>query len=218
MAHPSHSSLPSSSSPIQLLPAISTKVKVFSRNSEDRTSSFPDVCARIKQAAGEERLGGALAAGLAAEVAAAAAAAEERGGGAGGSGGRAGEAAARRGAGEVVEEGGSGSGVAEAEAGGAAEGGREVAASGQKGREELLGGRSLVVDAEVVAVERDGEGRVVRLRSFQELSTRARGKVEEHEVRQCMCIPGGEGELCMRVMCECECMCACVCEREKEDG
>ncbi len=43
--------------------------------------------------------------------------------------------------------------------------------------------RSLVCDAEIVGVERDPcSGRVVRMRAFQELATRARGSVEASQV------------------------------------
>lgn len=50
------------------------------------------------------------------------------------------------------------------------------------GRGQGVRGPSLVLDAEIVGVECGGDGRVVRLRAFQELATRARGAVAAHEV------------------------------------
>jgi hypothetical protein len=49
---------------------------------------------------------------------------------------------------------------------------------------------SLVLDAEIVGVERDpATGEVTRLAAFQELATRARGEVAVHQV----CLGGGGG-------------------------
>ena len=51
----------------------------------------------------------------------------------------------------------------------------------------LSGGSStLVMDAELVAVDRANGN---RLRAFQELSTRARGQITSHEVFNCVATP-----------------------------
>lgn len=61
-----------------------------------------------------------------------------------------------------------------------------AALTGTAGGDQHMGGggpRSLVIDAELVGVDRDEEGRVLRLRAFQDLSTRARGAISEAQVR-----------------------------------
>ncbi|GAB4816048.1 hypothetical protein N2152v2_003094 [Parachlorella kessleri] len=56
-------------------------------------------------------------------------------------------------------------------------------------REAAQGGStSLVVDAELVAIERDPEGGPPRIRAFQELATRARGDVELAAISVAVCV------------------------------
>lgn len=54
------------------------------------------------------------------------------------------------------------------------------------------GAKALVMDAELVAVDRTNGN---RLRAFQELSTRARGQVTSHEV--CLCCSMTLGVSCV---------------------
>lgn len=188
---------------------------IFSRNCEDRTDSYPDVCAVVREAARGSKGGTARrpVAGTAAEA------------GVGTAGASAAAAKVQQLAGQGEEDrvaGGGGMGAEgqdqpEAEVGaacGAAAGAQGVAGGqgsfcggdgdgGGSGLGPGCGSESCVLDAEVVAVEwlggqqegaegglgaGEGGGPPYRLRSFQELATRARGQVEEHEVG-----PGARG-------------------------
>lgn len=145
---------------------------MFSRNSEDNTTRFPDVCRIVKEAA---------MTGIEQDV-------PEGPGGAGQAGA---EEAQREGQGQGKGK-GEAPGMAAAAAamlpGSVTPADADSAVGGvaaPTGGDQRMGGgaRSLVIDAEVVGVDRDEEGRVLRLRAFQDLSTRARGAISEAQVR-----------------------------------
>lgn len=192
------------------------QVYIFSRNCEDRTDSYPDVCTVVREAArgsrGKRAGGGqgpTAGTGPGTTAATGAAAGTEQQPAGGGEAERAGlsqpggggAGVERRGEAEVA----AGKDGSVAEAGGQRETGAQgscgVGGDGDGGGSGLgpgCGSESCVLDAEVVAVEwlggqqegaeaglgaGEGGGPPYRLRSFQELATRARGQVEEHEVR-----------------------------------
>ena len=166
---------PPLTAPLSCLPAplaSCRQVRLFSRNSEDTTTRFPDVCRIVKEAAmtgiGQHEPEGKGGAGQAGAV-------EVQREGQGQVKGK-GEAPGMAAAAAAMLPGS----VAPADADSAVGG---VAAP--TGGDQRMGGgaRSLVIDAEVVGVDRDEEGRVLRLRAFQDLSTRARGAISEAQVR-----------------------------------
>jgi len=127
-----------------LIPLRALQVKLFSRNMEDCTSAYPDVCTLIQSAAGAQTAAAGTATAAAGSLSSSFPAAQ----------GAAAAAAAAETTMNTVQAG--------------------------------SGTRSLVCEAEIVGVEREaGSGKILGFLAFQDLSTRARGNVEESQASAC---------------------------------